>query len=131
MCTRFIPPLPPLPHHRTKITARRSTSRSHTCAAGHRRVGRHEVELGRAVVAHEEVALVLVGGRIGGRLRSRRQAVEVELVRVPLAVHLGHDVLVVVVPAGSADGRSIRVVAGLVVMQAGHEECETDDIING
>lgn len=36
---------------------------------------------------------------LGLSLTRRHQAVEVELVRVPLAVHLGHDVLVVVVPA--------------------------------
>jgi hypothetical protein len=32
-------------------------------------------------------------------LRRRCQPLEVELVSVPLPVHLGHDVLVVVVPA--------------------------------
>jgi hypothetical protein len=60
----------------------------------------HEVEFARVVVVtgHEEVALVLVGGRVGGRwLRGRRQPLEVELVGVPLAMHFGHYVLIVVV----------------------------------
>lgn len=65
-------------------------------------MGTHEVELGGVVVAgHEEVALVLVGRRIRrGGLCRRRQALEVELVRVPLAMDLRHDVLVVVIPGG-------------------------------
>lgn len=60
----------------------------------------HEVELGGVVIAgHEEVRLVLVGGGVGGgRLRRCCQPLEVELVRVPLAVHLRHYVLVVVIP---------------------------------
>lgn len=74
-------------------------------APGHRdgdggRRGWHEVELGVAVARHEEVALVFVGRRVRrGRLRGRCQALEVELVGVPLPVHLGHDIFVVVVPA--------------------------------
>lgn len=56
-------------------------------------------ELGAMVVRrHEQIALVLVR-RIAGRLGGGRQALEVELVRVALAVHLGHDILVVVVSA--------------------------------
>lgn len=51
------------------------------------------------VTGHEQLALVLVGGRIrGGGLRRCRQTLEVELVRVPLPVDLRHDVLVVVIP---------------------------------
>lgn len=46
---------------------------------------------------HKQIALVLVGW-IAGRLSSGRQTLEVELVGVPLAVHLGHNVLVVIVP---------------------------------
>jgi len=60
----------------------------------------HEVEFGGVVVVagHEEVALVLVGGRVGGRgLRGRRQPLEIEFVGVPLAMHFGHYVLIVVV----------------------------------
>lgn len=61
---------------------------------------RHEVQLGMPVTGHEQLALVLVRRRIGRRrLRGGRQPLEVELVRVPLAVYLRHDVLVVVVPA--------------------------------
>ena len=51
------------------------------------------------VARHEELALVFVRRWIrSGWLRRRRQALEVELVRVPLAVDLRHDVLVVVIP---------------------------------
>lgn len=61
----------------------------------------HEVQLGRVVITgHEEVGLVLVGRRVRcGGLRRRCQPLEVELVSIPLAVHLRHDILVVVVPA--------------------------------
>lgn len=71
-----------------------------TCRAGYGGVGAHEAaELGAVVVgAHEQLALVLVAaGVAGGGLRGRRQALKVELVGVPLPVHLRHDVLVVVV----------------------------------
>lgn len=63
----------------------------------------HEVQLGGMVVAgHEEVGLVLVGGRVRcGGLRRRCQSLEVELVGVSLPVHLCHDILVIVVPAQS------------------------------
>jgi len=65
-----------------------------------RRRRRHQVQLGVSVTGHEQLALVLVSRRVGRcRLRRSRQTLEVELVRVPLAVHLRHDVLVVVVPA--------------------------------
>jgi hypothetical protein len=86
-------------------------------------LARHgRLRVGEARVAtHEQVGLVLVGGRcrgatrvnhggggVGGRGRHRRrlielrQAREVELVGVALAVHLGHDVLVVVVAQSAA-----------------------------
>lgn len=68
-------------------------------------VGPHrEVEFGTVVVTgHEEVRLILVGGGIGGGgLGGLGQSLEVELVRVALAVHFGHDVLVVVVSQGPA-----------------------------
>ena len=41
-------------------------------------------------------------GISGRRLRRLRQTLEVELVRIPLAVHFGHDVLVVVVAQSPA-----------------------------
>ena len=48
---------------------------------------------------HEQVRLVLVG-RIGWcRLGCGGKSLEVELVGVAFTVHLGHDVLVVVIPA--------------------------------
>jgi len=61
----------------------------------------HEVQLCGVVVAgHEQVRLVFVGRWVrSGGLRRSRQPLEVELVCVPLPVHLGHDVLVVVIPA--------------------------------
>jgi len=61
----------------------------------------HErAELGAVVIwCHEQVALVLVGGITGRRLSGGCQALEIELVRIPLAVHLGHYVFVVVIPA--------------------------------
>jgi len=64
-------------------------------------VGRHEVELCRMVIrTHEEVRLVFVcGGVSRRRLRRRREALEVEFVRVPLPVDFRHDILVVVIPA--------------------------------
>ena len=64
----------------------------------------HQVDLGRAVVVgrHEQLGLVLVGGRVGGRrLHRLRQAGEVIAVGIALAVHLRHDVLVVVVAQGA------------------------------
>lgn len=65
-----------------------------------RRRRRHQVQLGVAVTGHEELALVFVRRRIGRRrLRRGCQPLEIELVRVPLAMHLRHDVLVVVIPA--------------------------------
>ena len=60
--------------------------------------GRHEQSFGRVLVA--------AGGDGGrrriARLHRLRQTGEVELVRVALAVHLGHDVLVVVVAQRAA-----------------------------
>ena len=66
--------------------------------------GGHEVQFGEPGEGDRgEVALELVDGLLrGGGLAHLRQAVEVELVRVPLAVHLGHDVLVVVVAQRAA-----------------------------
>lgn len=64
-------------------------------------MGPHEAaQLGAVVVGtHEQLALVLVAAGVAGRgLGCRGQALEVELVRVPLTVHLRHYVLVVVVP---------------------------------
>ena len=66
----------------------------------------HEVQVVGVVMVvvarHEQLGLVLVGGRVGGRrLHRLRQAGEVELVGVALAVHLRHDVLVVVVTQGA------------------------------
>jgi len=60
----------------------------------------HEVQLGGMVVAgHEQVGLVLVGGRVRcGGLRRRCKSLEVELVGVSFPVHFGHDILVIVVP---------------------------------
>ena len=94
-------------------------------------VGVHEVKLGtvwvvRRVVGvvgrHENVLLVLVGRRVcGGRLHGLGQPGEVELVSVSLAVHLGHDVLVIVVAQGSAQFVVVHVGLGLALPPAaGH-----------
>lgn len=57
-------------------------------------------ELGAVMIwSHEQIALILIGGITGRRLCGSRQALEVELVRVALAMHLGHDILVIVVSA--------------------------------
>ena len=63
----------------------------------------HKVQLrGMVVAGHEKVGLVLVGGRVRcGGLRRRRQSLEVELVGVSLPMHLGHDILVIVIPVQS------------------------------
>lgn len=72
-----------------------------------RRRRRHQVQLGMTVTGHEQLALVLVRRRIGSRrLRRGRQPLEIELVRVPLAVYLRHDVLVVIIPASRSILRS-------------------------
>ena len=56
-------------------------------------VGRHVGDVGR----------VLVHGRLGGmRLQSLGDAVEVKFVGIPLAVHFGHNVFIVVVSEGPA-----------------------------
>lgn len=61
---------------------------------------RHQVELRVTVARHEELALIFVRRWICSCWLSRRgQPLEVELVSVPLAMDLCHDVLVVVVPA--------------------------------
>lgn len=60
-----------------------------------------------AAQLHRTADVVVVGTQhTGGRISSLRlslacghQTVEVKLVGIPLSVHLGHDVLVVVVPA--------------------------------
>lgn len=61
--------------------------------------GTHEVQFGNPGEWNRwEVPLKLVDGLLrGGRLAHLRQAVEIELVGVALAVDFGHDVLVVVV----------------------------------
>lgn len=56
-------------------------------------VGRHVGDVGR----------VLVHGRLGWvRLQSLGDAVEVKFVGIPLAVHFGHNVFVIVVSQGPA-----------------------------
>lgn len=61
--------------------------------------GPHQVQLGDPGEGQRgEVTLKLVQGLFGaGRLTDLRQAVEVKLVGVALAVDLGHDVFVVIV----------------------------------
>lgn len=61
--------------------------------------GSHEVQLGDPREGDRgEVTLKLVDGLLrGGRLAHLRQAVEIKLVGVPLAVDFGHDVFVVIV----------------------------------
>lgn len=63
-------------------------------------VGTHEgAELAAVVIgSHEQVTLVLVrvlAGRLGGSCK----ALEIEFVCVALTVHLGHDILVVIISA--------------------------------
>lgn len=72
--------------------------------AGGPHTGGHEVQFGDPGERDRgEVPLELVDGLLGGgRLAHLRQAVEVELVGVALAVHFGHDVLVVVVAQRAA-----------------------------
>ena len=61
-------------------------------------VSRHQQSVGGVLVAAGGD-----GGRRGiSRLHRLRQSGEVELVRVALAVHFGHDVLVVVVAQSAA-----------------------------
>lgn len=50
------------------------------------------------VGGHEQVTLVLVRV-LAGRLGCSGQTLEIEFVGVPLAVYLGHDILVVVISA--------------------------------
>ena len=85
--------------------------------------GSHQVELGRYAVMLVVVMMVMMmiggwhkqsfrrvlvaacsdgGRRRISRLHRLRQSGKVELVRVPLAVHFGHDVLVVVVTQSAA-----------------------------
>lgn len=61
--------------------------------------GSHEVQFGNPGEGDRgEVTLKLVDGLLrGGRLAHLRQAVEIKLVGIPLAVDFGHDVFVVVV----------------------------------
>lgn len=59
-------------------------------------------ELGAVMIwRHEEIALILVGGITGRRLCGSCKTLEIKLVRIALAMHLGHDVLVVVVSANT------------------------------
>lgn len=64
-------------------------------------VGGHEVDLLLVGVVGRHIGKVrgvLVHGRLGGvRLQCLSDAVEVELVGITLAMHFGHDVLVIVV----------------------------------
>lgn len=55
------------------------------------------------ITRHEELALVLVSRRVSrSRLGRGGQTLKVKFVRVPLSMDLGHDVLVVVIPATGA-----------------------------
>lgn len=65
----------------------------------------HErTELGAVMIwRHKEIALILVGGITGRRLCGSCKALEIKLVRIALAMHLGHDVLVVVVSANTRE----------------------------
>lgn len=62
-------------------------------------MGANEVELGssRVIRRHEQIRLVFIRGIRRRRLSGSGQSLEVELVRVPFAMHFAHDVLVVVV----------------------------------
>jgi len=61
--------------------------------------GRHEVQFGNPGEGNRgEVTLKLVDGLLcGGRLAHLRQAVEIKLVGISLAVDFGHDVFVVII----------------------------------
>ena len=63
----------------------------------------HKIQFSIMMISgHKQVLLIFVGGRVGGwRLHGLRQTGKVKLVGVALAVHLGHDVLVVVVAKGT------------------------------
>lgn len=76
-----------------------SVSLIFTWRRAHCRVCADQIEFRscRVIRRHEKIRLVLVGGIRGRRLSGRRQSLKVELVRVPLAVHFAHDVLVVIV----------------------------------
>lgn len=70
----------------------------------------HEAtELGAVMIrTHKQLALVLVAAWItGGGLGGGGEALEVEFVGVPLAVHFCHDVLVVVVPTHKQNQKPI------------------------
>lgn len=62
-------------------------------------MGTHEVELcGWVVRRHKKVALILVGRGVCPRwLGGRCQALEVELVGIPLPMDFCHDVFVVII----------------------------------
>lgn len=78
-----------------------------TWRGAHRRVGPDEIEFRscRVIRRHEQVRLVFIGGIRRRRLSGGRQSLEVELVRVPFAVHFAHNVLVVVVTANYENER--------------------------
>lgn len=62
-------------------------------------------QLGSMMIwCHEQVTLVLVRRITGCGLCGGCQTLEIKLVGVTLAVHLGHDVLVIVVPEMNAQG---------------------------
>ena len=66
----------------------------------HLRMRTHQIYLRRAVVVrrHEQLRLVLVGGRVGRcRLHRLRKPGEVVAICVPFTMNLRHDVLVVIV----------------------------------
>lgn len=68
-------------------------------------MGTHEgAELSAVMIgSHEQVALVFVRV-LAGWLGRSCQSLEIEFVCVPLAVHLGHNVLIVVISAEERDG---------------------------
>lgn len=70
-----------------------------TCRCGHGRVWGHKRRefCGVMVRAHEQITLVLISRITGCWLRRRSKPLEIEFVRVPLAVYFGHNVFVVVI----------------------------------
>ena len=89
-------------------------------------MGAHEVEFGgRVVRRHEQVTLVLIrcwvcaGGLCGGG-----ETLEIKLVGVSLAVNLGHDVLVVVIPGRRKEKEVMSVCVSVCVCYEGMREKE-------
>lgn len=67
-------------------------------------MGTYEVQLWTMMIpGHEQIWLVLVGGICRCRLCRLRKSLEIELVRVPFTMHLGHYVLVVVISKRTAE----------------------------